>query len=377
MSAYLRGWVEALGEAAVWSERRVLDAAWLPAGRIHADGEAGARSLLSAIASSTIGIAGMTFSITVAALSLASGQMGPRLLRNFTRGAGNQFALGTFAYALVVLRTVRTLDETPFAPQAGVTGALLLALLCVGTLIWFVHHVASGINVETVIDLVHEDLRAAIVRLTLDRPAPIPSSAPPRGGAPATVRESGYLHALDETALADWAEKQGATVVLLVRTGDYVFPGAPEAEVFPGTQAGATPIRAALSLGPIRAAAQDFEFAIRQFVEVAVRALSDGINDPLTAIDVLDRLGAVLCELAPRHLSSGAEPRSGQCCIAARRTTTGCATRCSIASGRTLPGRPGRSSAAGGAHGRAGRRSPARAAGRATPTSRSRRDGRA
>jgi uncharacterized membrane protein len=94
-----------LGEAAVWAERAGWKAAWLPAGWLYAGDEAGARSLLGAVATSTIGVAGTTFSITVAALSLASGQMGPRLLRNFVRDAGNQLALGvflgTFAYALV------------------------------------------------------------------------------------------------------------------------------------------------------------------------------------------------------------------------------------------------------------------------------------
>ncbi|MBU8541930.1 DUF2254 domain-containing protein [Roseomonas tokyonensis] len=306
-----------LGELAVWAERAGLDVPLLPASWVYAGGESGARSLLGAIASSTIGVAGTTFSITVAALSLASGQMGPRLLRNFTRDAGNQLALGiflgTFAYALVVLRTVRSVDETPFVPHLGVTGALLGALLCVGTLIWFVHHVATGINVETVINLVHEDLREALARLTFDRPDPAAPREPPRGH-PVTAREGGYLRALDEAALSDWAEQRGAVVVLLVRPGDYVFPGAPVAEVSPAASAGdaAAPVRAALSLGVRQAAGQDLEFTVRQLVEVAVRALSPGINDPFTAMAVLERLGATLCELAPRHLAGPIVLRSGR-----------------------------------------------------------------
>lgn len=314
-----------LGETTVWAERAGLDLGWLPRGWLYAGGESGARSLLSAVASSTIGVAGTTFSITVAALSLASGQMGPRLLRNFTRDAGNQLALGiflgTFAYALVVLRTVRSVDETPFVPHLGITGALLLALLCVGTLIWFVHHVASGINVETVIDLVHRDLRDAVARLTLDGPAPAASGDAPRG-RPVTVRAGGYLRALDEAALADCAEKQGAVVVLLVRPGDYVFPGAPVAEISPAAASGNAdaPVRAAFSFGGQQAAGQDLEFAVRQLVEVAVRALSPGINDPFTAIAVLERLGATLCEFAPRHLVGTVVLRGGRA-VLHRRTT--------------------------------------------------------
>ena len=344
MTPRLREWLEALGEAfwlrpalvvagcvllgeaAVLAERTGAMPDWLPESWLYAGGASGARELLSAVAASSIGVAGTTFSITVAALTLASGQMGPRLLRNFVRDAGNQLALGVFlgafAYSLVVLRTVRSADEGLFVPALGVTGALLLALLCVGTLVWFVHHIASGINVETVIELVHKDLSAAVSRLTLDRPDPAaPPAGPPGGAVPVVSRKSGYLRALDGGALADWAAERGATVVLLVRPGDYIQPGSPVAEVSPAAQEGAAEkaVADALSLGPRQAATQDLEFAARQLVEVAVRALSPGVNDPFTAIMVLDRLGAALCEVAPRHLPGGAVLRDGRAVLRRRR----------------------------------------------------------
>jgi len=284
---------------------------------IYTGGEAGARALLSAVASSTIGVAGTTFSITVAALSLASGQMGPRLLRNFVRDSGNQYALGiflgTFAYALVVLRTVRSVDEVPFVPHLGVTCALVLALLCVATLVWFVHHVATGINVEVVIDGVHGELSAAVARLDRGPPGVVAGSEPPRG-RPVAFEARGYLRAIDHDGLADWAEQASATVVLLVRPGDFLFPGAPMAEVIDGGPCGdaEAAVRAAFSLGPRQAATQDLEFSVRQLVEIALRALSPGINDPFTAIAVLDRLGAALCEVAPRRLPNPTLERAGK-----------------------------------------------------------------
>nr|WP_246522490.1 DUF2254 domain-containing protein [Neoroseomonas terrae] len=304
------------GEGAVSLEIAGWPDAVLSAGWLYAGGESGARALLSAIASSTIGVAGTTFSITVAALSLASGQMGPRLLRNFIRDAGNQIALGiflgTFAYALIVLRTVRSTDEGAFVPHLAVTGALVLALLSVATLVWFVHHVASGINVETVIDLVHRDLQEAVGRLTLDCPdAQFPAAAP--SGSPVRLETSGYLRALDEDALADWAANAGRTLILRVRPGDYVFPGVPIAEVTPGELVEAEEqLRNAMVLGPRQAAAQDLEFAVRQLAEVAVRALSPGINDPFTAVAVLDRFGDVLCWMTRRHLPGPVVLRDGQ-----------------------------------------------------------------
>ena len=121
----------------------LLDGPWLYNG-----GGTGARTLLGAVASSTIGVAGTVFSITIAALSLAAGQMGPRLLRNFTSDRGNQFTLGaflgTFSYALMVLRSVRTQGEGEFVPHLSLTVAILLAFVCVGTLVYFVGQAGLG-----------------------------------------------------------------------------------------------------------------------------------------------------------------------------------------------------------------------------------------
>ena len=125
--------------------------------------------MLGTIAAATIGVAGTTFSITVAALTLASNQMEPRLLRNSTRDVGNQCALGallaTFAYALVALRSVQDAREAAFVPQLAVSAAPLLAFGCVGVLIWFLHHVAAWISVDRVVTLVYRDLSAAIGRM--------------------------------------------------------------------------------------------------------------------------------------------------------------------------------------------------------------------
>lgn len=155
----------------------LIDSPWLYNG-----GGTGARTLLGAVASSTIGVAGTVFSITIASLSLAAGQMGPRLLRNFVRDRGNQFTLGaflgTFSYALMVLRSVRTKTEGEFIPHLSMSVGILLAFVCVGTLVFFVGHMAGRINVDTVIELVSEDVRSAIQRLTTtDRPATINSQS--------------------------------------------------------------------------------------------------------------------------------------------------------------------------------------------------------
>lgn len=336
MNSRLRAWLETLGDQfwlrpavivlaclglgqlAVWLETAHIagyDASSPAANWGYSGGAEGARALLSAVASSTIGVAGTTFSITIAALSMASGQMGPRLLRNFTRDARNQVALGiflgTFAYALIVLRTVRTVQETPFVPHLAVSGAILLAMLSVATLVWFVHHIAAGINVETVVDAVHDDLCDAIERHTLDAPD-VRSGLSILDSGTVVAPASGYLQAVDRDSLADWAHDNGVLVTLRVRPGDYVPAGFPVAHLSSPVEDASGALGNALTFGRRTAALQDLEYAVRQLSEVAVRALSPGINDPFTAGSVTDHLGDALCRLAPRHLPSGVTAREGR-----------------------------------------------------------------
>ncbi|MGH7094577.1 MAG: DUF2254 domain-containing protein [Stellaceae bacterium] len=159
---------------------------------------------------------------------------------------------------------------------------------------------------DTVIELVSQDARSTIVRLTTETPQ---SSPPPaafwHNAVPITDPRRGYLQQFDGERLAEWATRRRTSLRLLVRPGDYVFPGAPIALMTPAVEGAEAAIRGATALGRQRGSPADLEFAIRQMVEVAVRALSPGINDPHTAISVLDRLASALCEIAPVYLPSG------------------------------------------------------------------------
>ncbi len=284
---------------------------------LYNGGGTGARILLGAVASSTIGVAGTVFSITIAALSLAAGQMGPRLLRNFTRDRGNQFTLGaflgTFSYALMVLRSVRTQDEGVFTPHLSLSVGLLLAFGCVVTLVYFVGHMASRISVDTVIDMVSNDVTRAMRVLVVERPNLDPPPEDFWDSAVAVVdSRRGYLQQLDEAALAEWAAAHGTTLRLLVRRGDYLFPGAPIALMSVRVPEAEAAIRRNTALGAARGSTGDAEQTIRQLVEVAVRALSPGINDPHSAMSVLDRLGDALCDLAGKVIPNGVHAVNGR-----------------------------------------------------------------
>jgi len=290
-------------------------------GWLWAGGPEGARGLLSTVAGSMITVAGVVFSITIVALSLASSQFGPRLLRNFMRDTGNQVVLGTFIatflYCLLVLRTVRGADGSEFVPYVSITVALALAVASLGVLIYFIHHASVSIQVSTVIEVVDRELDAAIDRLfpeELGREVPEQQQPEDKGEVPEGFERevhpvaaitSGYLQAIDAGALMKVATERDLIFRVRHRPGRFVMPGGDLVLAWPGArvdQALGEQIRAAFILGSERTLTQDVEFALNQLVEVAVRALSPGMNDPFTAVSCVDRLGAALCRLATRVL---------------------------------------------------------------------------
>lgn len=136
--------------------------------RLFGVGAEGSRGMLAAIAGSVITVAGVAFSITVVALTLASSQYTPRILRNFMRDRANQFVLGVFVgvftYCLIVLGAIRGGGDR-FVPSLAVLGGFVLALISVGVLIFFIHHIALTIQAETIIASVTEETNEAIDRL--------------------------------------------------------------------------------------------------------------------------------------------------------------------------------------------------------------------
>ena len=181
----------ALSVAMIRLDEAVTAAALARVSWVYTGGPEGARALMSTIAASMITVAGVTFSITIVALTLASQQFGPRLLRNFLRDLGNQIVLGTFVstftYCLLVLRTVRGNDDAVFVPHLAVTTGVVLAMCSLGVLIFFIHHVSTSIQASQVIANVARDLDAAIDRLVPTGPetAEGREEAPPQGTPPA------------------------------------------------------------------------------------------------------------------------------------------------------------------------------------------------
>jgi uncharacterized membrane protein len=288
-------------------------------------GDEEARAVLSTIASSMITVTALVFSLTIVALALASQQYGPRLLRGFRSDPAMKLALGTFVatfvYCLLVLQAAGgdEVDGGAFVPRLAVAAALLLTLLSIGVLIFFIHHLASEIQAESILAAVAHELDAVVDRMFPEVGEGVPerpgaAGLPPDSALTSSLdslaaalavrsRRDGYVQVVDDDTLMTLAEAHDLVVRLERRPGDFVVAGETLAHAWPkerATEVAGEAFEAAFVLGRHRTPPQDPEFGVTQLVEVGMRALSPGINDPFTAVACVDRLTQSLARLAQR-----------------------------------------------------------------------------
>jgi uncharacterized membrane protein len=279
-----------------------------------------ARSLLVVVSSTMITVTGLVFALTIVALQIASGQYSPRLLRNFMRDRGTQLVLsvfvGAFAYSTAGLYTVGIQGggQEPFVPRLAVSGSLALALASVGVLIYFIHHLAHSIQIDTIMSQVDREARRVIDEVYPDRPGyrepedhcpDVPLEAV---GLPST--RSGYVQAVDPDPLVRTAVRHDLVIVLAKQVGDHVVAGTPIAWAWrrsPGQPPpGAGQLREAVGdavrVGFERTMVQDVGFGIRRLVDIANKALSPAINDPYTGVQAVHHLSVLLSILAQARL---------------------------------------------------------------------------
>ena len=252
-------------------------------------GADGARGMLSSIAGSMITVAGLIFSLTLSTLAQVSSQYTSRLLRNFMRDRSNQVVMGffvsIFVYCLAVLRTIRGGDERVFVPSLAVAFGLLLALVSIGMLIFFIHHIASSIQAANVIGGAAQETEKLLAKLF---PKELGEDATPAERedladleplrwVPIAARESGYIQGIDEEEMLAFAHDTNAVVRMEYAIGSYVTQGSAlvsVAEYSAGQQpvgkAEAERLGKCYSIGNQRTLDQDAGFGIRQLVDIAL-----------------------------------------------------------------------------------------------------------
>lgn len=280
-----------------------------------------ARSILSTISGAMIGVAGTVFSVTLVALTLASSQFGPRLIKNFMYIRLNQVVLGsyisTYLYCLIILNTIKDNDNWVFMPSLSILVAIVAAMLNIILLIVFIHQIAVSIQADKVIsdilDLILEQAETLF-------PEKIGEGAPERREVAEQESKSkyqqvislqsnknGYLQYIDSIGLLDYSTTHDCILELTHRPGFYIVEGLELGKLYTNAdiEEGVLPtLLGHFVLGKTRTAQQDLEFSIHQMVEIASRALSPGVNDPYTAIACIDNLTAALVKLAQRKFPS-------------------------------------------------------------------------
>ena len=315
---------------------------------IFSGGATAARALLSTIAGSLITVVATVFSLTIVALQLASTSYTPRLLRNFTSDRGVQVVLGayigTFTYALLALRIIRTPEsqEPTFIPVISVTLAVLLTLVCVGLLVYFIHHIAGMIQSSTIVKSAHQDATQSLANLTDLENAPAEAQEPrthpafkelmDEEGLEIKAQESGYVQYMDLDRILDAvtqedgaaekeaAEKAPAKMVVEIPfgPGHFVAAGLPILRLWPalegvsegGPGKAEKEIRKAFFFGKERAFSQDFAFGLRQLSDIALKGVSPGVNDPTTSMQAMDRMEAIFIALGEKALPPHVQERN-------------------------------------------------------------------
>src|SRR5271170_2386476 len=287
-----------------------------------------ARALLATIAAAIITVVGIVFSITIVALTLASTQFGPRMLRNFVRDPGTQIALGTFVasfcYAMIALVSVGGGPHGDFVPHLSITVTLTFTLFDVAVLIYFLNHIASMIQLPVVISNIATTLVNEVT--TMEERANSFGVGAARGpsceellvkladsGAPIRTPRSGYLQVIRHDVLLKIATKANAVVQLPHRPGHFMVAGQVIAWVWPPEAADAVAVRLALGhvTGAYRTLPQDISFGFDQLVEIALRALSPAVNDTFTGMTCIDWIADCLCRIStswrPQRIRRDAE----------------------------------------------------------------------
>jgi uncharacterized membrane protein len=271
-----------------------------------------AQVILAGIAASIMTVVSIVFAILLMTLTLASMQFSPRILVSFVRDRTTQWTLGlflgTFAYCMGALPAARS-QPHPFAPVATVAGGMLLAVLCVGWLIYFIQHISQAISVNHIVDRIARETEDIIEEMmpcsrVMAYHADLPHYTWSGGETPIRAKVSGYIRYVERRQLVATAKAAGLQVKVLRRVGHFVPAGIPLLVVNRADRLSdgvSDALLGAFDIGPARTLQQDVEFGVLQIVDIALKAISPAVNDPSTAITCLDQLSRILIRWVSRH----------------------------------------------------------------------------
>lgn len=280
-----------------------------------------ARTLLSVVAAAVITITSVTFSLTILTLSIASNQLGPRLLPNFIRQKTAQFVLGffigTFIYALVVMQAIPSPDLANATPHLAILVGLALGISCFFLLIYFINYVCQIIQLDNVLSFLTMNIYNSI-DTTLQNSNQSSSKKQARNSllikeqilkkshkTVLSFDDTGYIQTIDYKKLLDIATDNGIIISIHMDCGKFTYNKLPIMIVYSNKALDDNIANSCLSTierGKRRSNVQDIEFAFEQLSEIAIRAMSPGINSPHTAIHCLNHIAEGLQVLSTKQM---------------------------------------------------------------------------
>ncbi len=274
-----------------------------------------ARTVLTTVAGATLSFAGIAFSVSLLLISLASSQYSPRVVHGMFRDPFNKrvmgVVIGTFTYCLVVLRAVRSSLETegePIVPSVSILLAVVLGIASILAIVAFINHAAHSMDISKIL---HRVTSEALEQARVGWPEPDPEDRAtdegealelPSSAVPVRFEGHGWVQDIDYARLLA-AVPGGSRVRLDTFAGLYAVQGTPLCHVWPPRsvdQDVEAAIRAAVIVGTTRTMQQDLAYGVRQLADVALKAMSPGVNDPTTAHDAVSHMGTLLADLLRR-----------------------------------------------------------------------------
>lgn len=265
-----------------------------------------AQTILGTIAAALLTMITITFSTIMVVLTTYSTQFSPRTLSDFISNKVTMRVLGVYMggimYSILTLLFMR--EDLTHEVIAGPIG-VLIAIICLAFFAYFIHHVATNIQVSTLInDVTMTTLKTVKDRITAKKGEEIKiTSKKPNFPAGKTAffhvknKELGYIQLIEFHHLFKLAKEKDLVIEVKMPIGTFVKPGDILITVYYESDS-APPFKSKkyIKIGNDRTILQDVEFGVRKIVEVTLRAISPGINDPNTAIDCIFHLGKLLAE---------------------------------------------------------------------------------
>ncbi|MGY4690658.1 DUF2254 domain-containing protein [Salibacterium sp. K-3] len=302
--------------ASVYVDTRFLTnadtAGWLPASLFMSIDLA--RTILGSISAALLTMTTITFSTILVVLTTYLSEFSPRTLQNFISDAKTQRVLGFFTagiiYSILLLLFLRPNGEAVFISPSL---AVFFAILCVFMFVFFIHHVSSWIQVSSLLHYITKNTLEKIEKELPDKQHPAPPPVPwedwegedikPIEPVPVRAAESGYIQHMDMKGLIRQAERDDCIIRINAQISDYIEKGAPFLSVWEqGKTIQPHLYLPFITLGAEKSSSDTIELALVKIVEIALRSLSSGINDPNTAVACIKSLGSILARLGGKEL---------------------------------------------------------------------------